>query len=778
MSKTVKSGRSKIKIVPEPVNTLFSLGYIDLIFKIKFTDKDLLKTESNENKTEENKEQEKEEEKEQEAQTEEKKEKNKEKEKTDSYYHIEDLNTLADLDFLKDRKYLWDKITISGGNDTLKQLLIGSKISKKKCNIEYFGFNMPQFQENEETFKEIFKYICNKNHLIINETPLEDSARYTLKIILCHKGVTNTISLGTSYEEEEKERIKKKRRKQKLKEKKEKEKENNNNENSDKEEENKDKDKDNKKKENKEEDEDESSENEDESDDEDEQKEDDYEETEAMKEKKIPKFKRSTSILVKLNPKCDKFSMAYINYVDMKRVPGDFKMRDLLELIKFFKSKVTLIFVNFYKPKKPKIEVEEEEIDSHENDNEIMAEGKSKEVNEEPEEEVEEEKKEKKDKTGPPKKMIELNQLYDFTNIYFFDTKQCKKIFNKHYETFTEDNVNNRKKITRAKIFDYFIKGIAPATKDEVTGLKTGLFIDQLNKLSIIYASKKAANTQEFDTQPYPKINHNNMKLVEKYKEILSQEKNDYYSILISSIITYCSAYAPNCQSTNVIYPGFLISLEVIKKKLECEKNDLTPDESIYKVKLDEKIILKNLEIFASGGKESGFVLDCINKQKSTMKDYVSLYDYHLKTFFSSEMIRKNLQTKGFINSKGFIMYDPVHRNVMREKNKKKKKKFTEEEMKTKVMSSINGIDVPSNIKDKEIDAKRLAEGQNLPTESKLPMDKELMTLQGNFKKKKKKGKKNKASSLGGSSDESDSGNNSGTVSGGEDNSNSNSNHE
>ena len=266
MSKTVKSGKSKTKLVQDPVNTLFAMGYVDLIFKIKFTDKDLLKTESNSNKTEENKEQEK------------------DKEKSDSYYHIEDLNTLADLDFLKDRKYLWDKITISGGNDTLKQLLVGNKIAKKKCNVEYFGFNMLKFQEKEETFKEIFKYLCNKNHLIINETPLEESARYTIKVILCHKGKTNTISLGTSYEDEEKERIKKKRRKQKLKEQKEKENNNSNNDNekSDKEEENK-----NKKKENKEEEEEESSDDEDDSEEEENQKEDDYEETEAMKEKKF-----------------------------------------------------------------------------------------------------------------------------------------------------------------------------------------------------------------------------------------------------------------------------------------------------------------------------------------------------------------------------------------------------------------------------------------------------------------------------------------------------------
>ena len=85
-----------------------------------------------------------------------------------------------------------------------------------------------------------------------------------------------------------------------------------------------------------------------------------------------------------------------------------------------------------------------------------------------------------------------------------------RKIFNKYYETFTEDKIKNRKQITRSKIFDYFIKGIATSIKEEVTGMKTGLFIDQLNKFTIIYASKKAANKHELDCQP-PKVNHSNL---------------------------------------------------------------------------------------------------------------------------------------------------------------------------------------------------------------------------------------------------------------------------
>jgi hypothetical protein len=261
------------------------------------------------------------------------------------------------------------------------------------------------------------------------------------------------------------------------------------------------------------------------------------------------------------------------------------------------------------------------------------------------------------------------------------------------------------------------------------------------------------------------------MDLIQQYKNILNSNKNDYYSIFLSSIIIHCASFAPGCQNNDIIYPSFLMSLEVIKKKLECEKNDLIFDENIYKVKLDEKIIKKNLQMFSSGGKENGFVLDCTNKEKSTMKDYVSLYDFHLRTFFSSETIRKDLKNKGFINSQGFIMYDPEHRNVMRQKNNKNKKKklISNEE----IMNSIKGIDVPSNIKDKEIDAEKLAKEKNLPTESKLPVNKELMTLKSNeVKKKKKRRRKHRSSSRGksseewGSSDESDSGNNSGNNSG------------
>ena len=122
MSKSVKSSKSKAKLSSEPTPTLFAMGYIDFIFKIKLSKKDLLKSDEDLKKAENA------------DNPDETPEQGNNPE--DRYFHIEDLNTIEDLKFLKDKKELWDKITLSGGNDTIKQLLIGNRISKKRCKIE------------------------------------------------------------------------------------------------------------------------------------------------------------------------------------------------------------------------------------------------------------------------------------------------------------------------------------------------------------------------------------------------------------------------------------------------------------------------------------------------------------------------------------------------------------------------------------------------------------------------------------------------------------------
>ena len=85
-------------------------------------------------------------------------------------------------------------------------------------------------------------------------------------------------------------------------------------------------------------------------------------------------------------------------------------------------------------------------------------------------------------------------------------------------------------------------------------------------------------------------------------------------------------------------------------------------------------------------------------------------------------------------------MYDPVYRNVMGAQCKNKKT-YKDEELKEKIISNIKGIDVPSRLKDKELDAKKASEKQNVTIGIKIPYSKEINQYKQTMKKKKKKKK-------------------------------------
>ena len=65
-------------------------------------------------------------------------------------------------------------------------------------------------------------------------------------------------------------------------------------------------------------------------------------------------------------------------------------------------------------------------------------------------------------------------------------------------------------------------------------------------------------------------------------------------------------------------------------------------------------------------GKENGFILDCTNKEKSELKDYISLYDIHLVNYFKNETIRKQLKQKGVISKKRYIMFNEYYKTTMK----------------------------------------------------------------------------------------------------------------
>ena len=668
---TQKSKQAKAK--PKDIPGCLSFGKLDLIYKFEFIEKDLEKSEEEIQKDENG----------------------------SKYYNIEDFNSIKDLKFLQDKKEIWERITLKPNNATLVQLLTANKISKKKMNVEYITYGIPKFEEEEEKFfLDIYNYVNEKNNLDINEKPLVEDGSYSLKFEFYFKDQTHSFCLGSGGENAEEE----KKEENPEEEKKEEEKKEESTPQENKEEstpqenkeestpqENDEAPEDNKEEEKKEEN----------------QEPEDYEPNEAMKAEKIPKFSRKDSVLCNMDPKNKKYTLFYLNFDGLKDIPGNFENNDLIELLYFLKKKGAKIFINYCKPEEPKEEKKEESKDNKENA------GKEKEKQKPKDKGKKEENDEKEEK-----EMKCLNNLYYLTDIYFFDFKQAIEEFNKHYHCFTTDKSD--KNINKQKLLDYFINGIASGTKKEVDGDKYGFFLEDFVKFYMVHANKKKAKKNEFDCQLFPKVNHNNIKLIDEYKNIIKKNSNNYVSIFITFFI---SGITSSGATDEAIIGGFLNALEIIKRKVECEKNNINLNEkNLMKYKISEKNLAERIKELNLINQEGDFVLDCTNKEKSELKEYIPLYDYHLVYYFRSYVNQKELKKKGFINDKGYIMYDPVHRKRMRPDLANVK--LNEEETQKKVESNIKNIDVGSRIKDKEIDSSKIDNDNNLTTVRKLPKSK------------------------------------------------------
>ena len=685
---TQKSKQAKAK--PKDIPGCLSFGKLDLIYKFEFIEKDLEKSE----------------------------EEIQQDENGSKYYNIEDFNSIKDLKFLQDKKEIWERISLKPNNATLDQLLTANKISKKKMNVEYITYGIPKFEEEEEKFfLDIYNYVNEKNNLDINEKPLVEDGSYSLKFEFYFKDQTHSFCLGSGGENAEEE----KKEENPEEEKKEEEKKEESTPQENKEESTP---QENKEESTPQENNEAPEENKEEEKKEENQEPEDYEPNEAMKAEKIPKFSRKDSVLCNMDPKNKKYNLFYLNFDGLKDIPGNFENNDLIELLYFLKKKGAKIFINYCKPEEPKEEKKEESQENKENA------GKEKEKQKPKDKGKKEENDEKEEK-----EMKCLNNLYYLTDIYFFDFKQAIEEFNKHYHCFTTDKSD--KNINKQKLLDYFINGIASGTKKEVDGDKYGFFLEDFVKFYMVHANKKKAKKNEFDCQLFPKVNHNNIKLIDEYKNIIKKNSNNYVSIFITFFI---SGITSSGATDEAIIGGFLNALEIIKRKVECEKNNINLNEkNLMKYKISEKNLAERIKELNLINQEGDFVLDCTNKEKSELKEYIPLYDYHLVYYFRSYVNQKELKKKGFINDKGYIMYDPVHRKRMR--LDLANVKLNEEETQKKVESNIKNIDVGSRIKDKEIDSSKIDNDNNLTTVRKLPKSK-YGIVGKNAKGKNKKDKK------------------------------------
>ena len=257
--------------------------------------------------------------------------------------------------------------------------------------------------------------------------------------------------------------------------------------------------------------------------------------------------------------------------------------------------------------------------------------------------------------------------VMSYTDLFLFDKKECLAFFN------MLSQMNNERELSEKNLYEHFQKQI-PHIKSGVA--KIGLFLDELQKLTVIeQKGEKLICKNEHLLNLHPKINHTNQKTVEDYRKIMILNSSYLKSI-------FFGGYFAKYLFLEDHYPSFISGIESTKRILELFRNkiDFPADQDFYVVKIQKQKINKDLARESLRKKEELFVLDCINRRTASIKHYNPLFDDNLNSFFAAEAVRKQLKDKGFINTNGFVLYDPSFKNISPPKNVKKRIDTAEKE--------------------------------------------------------------------------------------------------
>ena len=297
---------------------------------------------------------------------------------------------------------------------------------------------------------------------------------------------------------------------------------------------------------------------------------------------------------------------------------------------------------------------------------------------------------------------------------------------------------NHRGKIrllTEKDIFDYFKYDIACNGGLSILNSKLGIFIDEnFSKVTFIEVPMNSrALIFSYDIKPHPKLYPSTVHKVEKYWGVLRGERDYFKSFFWAGILSMICLYKRKNFGLETLYPAYLKGHEILKRILDLKTKDIVfPDNpKFYIVKLNNNEIENFLTKQYNGKKEKKFVLDCINLEKSHLKYYVPLFDDNLHEFFDNDSTKKELEKKGFINSKGFVNYDPCYREGMGIPGKQNLKYFSGSNPNYVIKKQVE-----ANMKNMK---SRILKGPVIATKVKLPAIKCRITDKVNKYKKMKK---------------------------------------
>ncbi len=153
----------------------------------------------------------------------------------------EELESLSNLQFLRENKNLWKRVVLSSTNDTLSILLQINKSSKKLVKIGYVGFKKITYKDDQVDFYDFVEEVTRQNGLFITSCDVCKSV-VSMQLLLKYKNKQKIFLLSgqsTTIIKEEKKDKDKNDKNNKKKEKEKGEDNKNNEENEKKEEENK-----------------------------------------------------------------------------------------------------------------------------------------------------------------------------------------------------------------------------------------------------------------------------------------------------------------------------------------------------------------------------------------------------------------------------------------------------------------------------------------------------------------------------------------------------------
>ena len=612
---------SKSKIVP---STILSMGHYDINYSIELTDDDLSKFQIE---------------------------------------NITQLKTYEDISFIINNQYLWNKIKIETENKIINLLLYLNKITTEanKSYIEYISYETPIYYN--ESVKEMLKTANDFNFFFVNDYPISlESKKYFYLKIKNHNQevIINFDKIGNNDENNIKDNTedKKENNEKDLKEEKndsneikvniEESNENNNNEEikNNANENNIGENKENKIEENK----------------------------ENQNSEKHEYLKNEKNVFNKIKLDCVNYNHFICSIEDTLEIAP---YEDFIEFIIYVKLTCGA-----------RITIEYGDVSEYFNDKDSMA---------------------------------LLNKIYLLTDIFLFDENDTINNFKKHYEIFSKNNnkkkyqinenmikkdnedikiikkidetnksqnksqidiikkiennsniLSNRSRentlninMTEKDLFDYFKHTIACNGALSIINNKLGIFIDNyFTKVTFIEIPMNIkATTLSYEIKPYPKLSHTTVDIVKYYKDKLRYHKDFFKSIFYAGILNKIFLCKKKSIGLEILYSSYLTGLEILKRMLHLIINEISlPDnQKFYIVKINKDDVNDYVKKEYYNKKENKFVLDCTNLEKSKLKYYVPLFDYNLNEFFGNKLIRKELANKGFINSKGFINYDPLY---------------------------------------------------------------------------------------------------------------------